>query len=76
MLVHLPNENYITYTAKKDMSGILSQDFLRRTMLTEWFVANKTIQMAEILHIVIFLQSGDGMTKQGHGREEKRVLAK
>jgi hypothetical protein len=32
--------------------------------------------MAEVLHIVISLRSGDGMTKQGHGREDKRVLAK
>jgi hypothetical protein len=39
--LHLPNENYITYTAKKDMSRILSQEFLHRTMLTEWFVANQ-----------------------------------
>jgi hypothetical protein len=41
MPVHLPNENYIIYTAEKDMSRILSQEFLHRTMLTEWFVANQ-----------------------------------
>jgi hypothetical protein len=28
-------------SAEEDMSGVLSQEFLRRTMLTEWFVANQ-----------------------------------
>jgi len=40
--VHLPNENFITYRAKANMSRVLSQEFLRRTMLTQWFVANQT----------------------------------
>ena len=40
--VHLPNENFITYRAKANMSHVLSQEFLRRTMLTQWFVANQT----------------------------------
>jgi hypothetical protein len=41
MLVHLPDENYVTYNAKVDMSQIVTQEFLHRTMLTEWFVANQ-----------------------------------
>ena len=40
--VHLPNENFITYRAKANMSHVLSQEFLRRTMLTQWFVTNQT----------------------------------
>jgi hypothetical protein len=41
MMVHLSNENYITYSAETDMSEVLSQEFLRRTMLTKWLVANQ-----------------------------------
>ena len=41
MPVHLPNENYITYNAKANMSQVLSEEFLHKTMLTEWFVANQ-----------------------------------
>jgi hypothetical protein len=41
MLVHLPNENYITYSAETNMTQMLSNDFLRKTMLTEWFIANQ-----------------------------------
>ena len=47
--VHLPNENYITYHANANMSQILSQEFLRRTMLTEWFVANQRHENARSL---------------------------
>uniref|UniRef100_A0A0A9Q0U2 Uncharacterized protein n=1 Tax=Arundo donax TaxID=35708 RepID=A0A0A9Q0U2_ARUDO len=39
--VHLPNENNITYPAHANMSQVVSDEFLRRTMLTEWFVANQ-----------------------------------
>jgi hypothetical protein len=41
MPVHLPNENYITYGAESNMTQILSDEFLRKTILTEWFVANQ-----------------------------------
>jgi hypothetical protein len=40
MPYHLPNENYITYNAASNMADILSQSFLQKTMLTEWFAAN------------------------------------
>jgi hypothetical protein len=40
MPVHLPNENYITYSAGANMVDVLSQTYLRRTMLTEWFATN------------------------------------
>jgi hypothetical protein len=40
MPVHLPNQNYITYTSRSNMAQVLSEAFLRRTMLTEWFVCN------------------------------------
>jgi hypothetical protein len=41
MSVHMPNENYITFSAEANMSKIITQEFLHKTMLTEWFVANK-----------------------------------
>jgi hypothetical protein len=40
MSVHLLDENYITYNGDANMSEILSQGFLHKTMLIEWFVAN------------------------------------
>ncbi|KAJ1257095.1 hypothetical protein BS78_K223300 [Paspalum vaginatum] len=42
MHVHLPGENFITYDAKQNMAEVLSEEFLRRTMLTQWFIANQT----------------------------------
>ncbi|XP_066374762.1 uncharacterized protein [Miscanthus floridulus] len=41
MPVHLPNDNFITFSAKAKMDRVLSQEFLRKTMLTEWFIANQ-----------------------------------
>jgi hypothetical protein len=41
MLVHLLHENYVTYSVEADISEIVSQEFLWRTMLTEWFVSNQ-----------------------------------
>jgi hypothetical protein len=41
MPVHLPDENYITDEARANMAQLLSDPSLRKTMLTEWFVANK-----------------------------------
>jgi len=35
MPVHLPNDNYISYSARANMDKLLSVEFLRRTMLTE-----------------------------------------
>jgi hypothetical protein len=49
MLVHLPDENYITYSADTDILEIVSQEFLHRTMLTEWFVANQKYPKARDL---------------------------
>jgi hypothetical protein len=39
--VHLPNKNYITYSAETDMLRMVSNEFLSKTMLTEWFKANQ-----------------------------------
>jgi hypothetical protein len=33
--VHLPNENYITYSAETVMSQMVSNEFLHKTMLTK-----------------------------------------
>jgi hypothetical protein len=49
MPVHLPDENYITYNSEADMTRIVSQEFLRKTMLTEWFVANQRYSDATTL---------------------------
>jgi len=49
MPVHLPNENYITFSAKAKMNNVLSLEFLRKTMLTEWFVANQMYPAAREL---------------------------
>jgi hypothetical protein len=49
MSVHLPDENYITYNSEADMSKIVSQEFLHKTMLTEWFVANQRYSDARTL---------------------------
>uniref|UniRef100_A0A0A9DV49 ATP-dependent DNA helicase n=1 Tax=Arundo donax TaxID=35708 RepID=A0A0A9DV49_ARUDO len=39
--VHLPNENNIVYDAQANMSQVICNENLRKTILTEWFVANK-----------------------------------
>jgi hypothetical protein len=49
MLVHLPDENYITYNSEADMSRIVSQEFLHKTMLTEWFISNQRYPDARTL---------------------------
>ncbi|KAJ1264872.1 hypothetical protein BS78_08G035200 [Paspalum vaginatum] len=49
MPVHLPGENFITYHAKQNMANVLAQDFLHKTMLTEWFVANQRNESARVL---------------------------
>jgi hypothetical protein len=54
MLVHLPNENYITYNAIANMSEILSENFLRKTMLTEWFTTNVQNENARNLTYIDF----------------------
>jgi hypothetical protein len=41
MPVHLPNKNYITYKATSNMVHLLSQSFLQKTILTEWFAMNQ-----------------------------------
>lgn len=54
MPVHLPNENYISYSARANMDKLLSVEFLRRTMLTEWFTANMTHDDAKDLTYLQF----------------------
>jgi hypothetical protein len=49
MPVHLPNENYVTYNAQADITHIASQEFLHRTMLTEWFSTNQRYEEARDL---------------------------
>jgi hypothetical protein len=47
--VHLENENNITFDEDTDMTEILSEEFLRRTTLTQWFVANQIYPEARSL---------------------------
>ena len=39
--VHLPNDNCIVYDESTDITDVARLEFLRKTMLTEWFVANQ-----------------------------------
>ena len=52
--VHLPDENNITYDIDADMEQIANSEFLRRTMLTEWFVANQRYPTARELTYLEF----------------------
>lgn len=54
MPVHLPNENYIAFSARARTNDVLSIEFLRRTMLTQWFVANQQHVAARDLTYVKF----------------------
>jgi len=49
MPVHMPNENFITFSARAKMDRLLSAEFLRRTMLTQWFVCNELFPKARTL---------------------------
>jgi len=49
MPVHMPNENFITFSARAKMDKLLSVEFLRRTMLTQWFVCNELFPEARTL---------------------------
>lgn len=54
MPVHLPNENFITSRSKAKMDKVLSAEFLRRTMLTQWFVVNQMYPHARDLTYIEF----------------------
>ncbi|KAL6662326.1 hypothetical protein ACP70R_000185 [Stipagrostis hirtigluma subsp. patula] len=49
MPVHLPGENIVTYKETDRLPAIAANDFLARTMLTEWFVANQIYPAARNL---------------------------
>ena len=52
--VHLPDENNILYHINTNMVEIISNDFLKKTMLTEWFTANRTYETARTLTYLEF----------------------
>ena len=54
MPVHLPDENYILYDENANMTEIVSNEFFRRTMLTEWFECNKKFPEARSLTYLEF----------------------
>jgi hypothetical protein len=76
MPVYLPDKNYVTYSAEVDISEIVSQEFLRWIMLTEWFAQIRNIQELGVFAIVISLQNGDGTKKPGHGKKDREVAVK
>jgi len=52
--VHLPDENNILYHINSNMTQIVSSDFLKRTMPTEWFAANRAYEAARTLTYLEF----------------------
>ena len=52
--VHLPGENNIVYNEETNMVEVVSNGFLRRTMLTQWFEANKQYPEARTLTYLEF----------------------
>jgi hypothetical protein len=52
--VHLPYENNINYDTNANMAEIVSDEFLKKTMLTEWFTANRTYESARSLTYLEF----------------------
>jgi hypothetical protein len=73
MSVHLPNENYISYSAEADITHIISQEFLRRTMLTEWFSTNQRYPEARSLSYCDFHSKWIWNEKQGHGKKDREM---
>jgi hypothetical protein len=49
MPVHLPNENFVTFKAKAKVGRLVDTEFLKRTMLTQWFVCNQISPEARLL---------------------------
>jgi hypothetical protein len=49
MPVHLPNENFVTFSARTRVDRLVDAEFLRRTMLTQWFVCNQIFAEARTL---------------------------
>ena len=41
MPVQLPNENFITFSARAKMDRVVLEEFLRKSMLTERFTCNQ-----------------------------------
>ena len=54
MPVHLPNENFITFSARARMDRVVSEEFLKKTMLTEWFTCNQVNPEARTLTYLQF----------------------
>jgi hypothetical protein len=71
MPVHLPDENYVAYSARANMAQLLFDPSLRKTMLIEWFVANKNNPEARDLTYCDFHRDGGGMVKQNNGNQDK-----
>ncbi|KAM0887151.1 hypothetical protein ACQ4PT_029235 [Festuca glaucescens] len=40
LVVHLPNMNWISFSASTNLNRLVDCEFLKKTTLTEWFVAN------------------------------------
>jgi hypothetical protein len=49
LTVHLPNMNFVRYKKGSDLKSLLSSPAAKKTMLTEWFEANKKHSSARTL---------------------------
>ncbi|XP_048541096.1 uncharacterized protein LOC125520269 isoform X2 [Triticum urartu] len=75
LTVHMPGMNNICYRTGADLTKIVGSDFLQKTMLTEWFVANDLFEDARSLTYYDFPSAWtwDAKSRSWHprGRGEK-----
>ncbi|CAG8788024.1 11017_t:CDS:1, partial [Acaulospora morrowiae] len=38
--IHLPDQQIVTFSDDQPLQSVLQQDNIRKTILTEWFIAN------------------------------------
>ncbi len=56
LVVHLPGKNYVRYEKGSDLRAVLESPAAKRSMLTEWFEANKKYSKARSLTYCEFLK--------------------
>ncbi|KAM0840853.1 hypothetical protein ACQ4PT_059380 [Festuca glaucescens] len=49
LVVHLQNKNWISFSASTNLFRLAASDFLKKTTLTEWFVANRNYEEGRCL---------------------------
>ena len=70
LTVHMRGMNIVRYRAGADITEIAGSDFLKKTMLTEWFVANELYEHARSFTYCDFLigWTWDAKSKSWHKR--------